>query len=139
MEFPPGTDIVRRLNENILPTTQVDKAAMKHDITYYNVRDGLRSRTLTVPEAKKKIRESDNILIKEAKKNVISPLNPANSSHAVGAIVGMKAKTLAEDSGLIDELKFVGTGKMKKIKGMPADPLRKLRKAMLKGVVIDQN
>jgi len=117
------------LKERVLPTTKTDRAAEKHDITYFNVRSGLREATLSIPDAKKKIREADNRLISEAKHNLTNITNPANVAHAAGAISGMKAKELAEDVGIIDKLKFVGKGKK--------DPLKQLRKKMVKNQSFD--
>ena len=120
----PGTDVERRLKERVLPTTKVDRAAMNHDVSYFNIRSGLRDATLSVPEAKKKVREADNRLISEAKRNLITT-NPANMGHAVAALAGIKTKEIAEDVGIIDKLQFVGKGKKKK------DPLKQLRKEMI--------
>ena len=120
----PLSDVERRLEEKILPTTKVDRQTMIHDIQYHNIRSGLRRKTLSVPDAKKKIREADNELIQVAKKNLTNFTNPLNQSHAFGSLIGMKAKNLAEDMHILDELSYVGKGKK--------DPLRRLRKEMLR-------
>ena len=118
----PGTDIMRRVKEGIKPTTNTDAAARQHDWAYYTIRSGLRKRTITIPTAKARTREADNRLIDVAKRN-LNPLHPVEAGHAAAAIAGIKSKTLAEDAGLIDELKFVGKG--------TKDPLKKLRKQLV--------
>jgi len=119
----PGTDIQRRLREKIKPTSKTDRAAMRHDIDYYNVRAGLRNYLIGRPKAKTMIRNSDNRLIAEAKKNLSRSFNPVEKMHAAAALAGITAKNKAEDMGIIDELKFVGKGKK--------DPLRKLKREFL--------
>ena len=131
----PMTDVIRRLNEGVLPTTRVDRGAMNHDVAYYNIRTGLRNGTITIPKAEERVRQADNVLIAEAQKTVLAPLNATNSSHGIGAMTGMKLKKVAEDVGLLDPLKFIGKGKLRKIKGVGKDPLSKLRKSMAKGMI----
>jgi len=119
----PQSDVVRRLDEGVKPTTKVDRGAMRHDIDYYNIRSGLRKKAIAIPRAKQLARQSDNRLINTAKSNLIS-FNPVNSAHAAATLAGMKTKTIAEDIGKLDRLKFVGAGRVK-------DPLRKMRAAMI--------
>jgi len=125
----PKTDIVKRLRERVKPTTRTDRGAMKHDVSYYNIRNRIRSGVYTHKDARSKIRESDNLLLQEARKNISNITNPLNAFHGVSTSAGMKAKELAEDNGIIDKLKFVGEGKRKK-KKRKIDPVAKLSRKM---------
>lgn len=120
----PNTDIVRRVQEKVIPTTATDMAARKHDLTYHAIREKLRDQTIIPSLAKKAVRAADNLLIQSAEKSKKGIFNPVNTAHAAATIVGMKSKTIAEDLNIIDELKYVGKGKR--------DPLYKLRKEMMK-------
>jgi len=118
----PNTDIMRRMKEQIKPTSSVDAAAKRHDLSYFNIRQMLRDKDIIPSLAKEKVRVADNLLIAEAERSKKGLFNPVNTAHAAAAITGMKSKKVAEDIGLLDELKFVGKGKK--------DPLKKLRKSM---------
>jgi len=120
----PGTDVIRRVKEGVKPTTNVDAAAKQHDLDYYNIRTGLRNMTLSLPAAKEKVRESDNRLINEAKRNLITT-NPINLAHAAAASSGIGLKKIAENIGIMDKLHYVGKGSR--------DPLKRMRKQLLKG------
>ena len=118
----PETDIVRRLNEKIIPTTQCDKAAMRHDIDYFNIRSKLRDAQIIPSMAKKAVRASDNLLIQAATKAANDKTNLLNRTHGKLTAPAIKSKKIAENIGVLDPLKFVGKGK---------DPLKKMRKALI--------
>ena len=121
----PGSDVIRRLAENVKPTTRADRAAQRHDIDYYNIRSGLRKTTLTHNQAREQVRQADNLLMKESRKGLTNITNPLNQMHSAAALSGIKAKTIGEDVGVVDPLLFVGKGKCK-------DPLAKMRKQMIR-------
>lgn len=121
----PNTDIERRLDESIYPTTKTDRQAMHHDVDYFNIRSGLRKKIISKPLAAQLANQSDNRLISAARSN-LRTLNPINATHAALTLSGMKTKQIAENIGAIDRLKFVG-------EGIPAkDPCKKMRQMMLK-------
>jgi len=126
----PGTNIVKRVKENVKPMTKVDSAARQHDLDYYQFskkasRIDDKQLAELMPELKKDIRKSDNRLISaatEASKFPSGLKAPLNFAHGVATKIGMKAKTIAEDLGVLDKLKFVDAKK---------DPMKQLRKEMI--------
>lgn len=122
----PNTDVMRRLKEGVKPTTDADAAAQRHDIAYYTIRQGLRNQTLALPVAKEKTREADNRLLTDAKRSMRRNFGrPVEMMHSAAALAGIGAKEALEDAGILDPMKFIGKGKIK-------DPLKKLRKEMIK-------
>ena len=119
----PGTDIMRRIAEGVKPTTKTDRAAQRHDIDYYNIRSGLRKAVITPNQARSKVRQSDNLLMEEARRGITNITNPLNWSHSAATLSGIKSKTIGENLNVIDPLLFVGKG--------VKDPLAKLRRKMI--------
>ena len=118
----PGTDIQRRLREGVRATTATDKAAQKHDIHFFNIRELLQDGDIDDKEAMKLVREADNVLIREAAKNI--SINPLNAAHSAAVTVGIKLKRWAEDKKFIDRLKFLGIQEDK-----TKTPLKHLRRS----------
>lgn len=135
----PGSDVVRRLAENVKPTTRTDRAAQRHDIDYYNIRSGMRKSRISSQQAREKVRQADNLLMAESRRGITNIANPLNMAHSAAALSGIKAKTIGEDINVIDPLLFVGrgslTGPQGDIKGINGkrinDPLAKMRQSMI--------
>ena len=133
----PGTRVRWRLAQGIRPTTNTDAAAKRHDIDYSNIGTKLKRGLITPEQAKQMVRASDNRLISTARANQYS-INPVERMHARAASTGIGLKNVAEDIGLMSELKFVdpehatdeeipeGAGKKKK-KKKKDDRVKKLR------------
>jgi len=140
----PGTRVRWRLAQGIRPTTHTDAAARTHDIEYSNIGTKLKSGQITPAQAKTMIRASDNKLIGVARANAHS-LNPVERMHAKAASTGIGLKNLAEDIGLMSEIKFIdpehaaddeipeGAGKRKKKK--KDDRVKKLRNLFKKAKI----
>lgn len=134
----PSTRVRWRLSQGIRPTTNTDAGAKRHDIDYSNIGTKLKRGLITPEQAKQMIRASDNRLISTARANQHS-LNPVERLHAKAASTGIGLKNIAEDIGLMSELKFVdpehaadeeipeGAGRRLKKKKKKDDRVKKLR------------
>jgi len=140
---PPGTRIKWRLERGFRPTSNTDAAAKTHDIEYWNIASRLKRGLITEAQAKQMVRASDNKLIGTARQYT-SSANPVERLHAKLANTGIGVKNLAEDLGLLSEIKFLapetvddieipeGAGKRKKTKKKKDDRVKKLRKLFKK-------
>lgn len=134
----PGTRLSWRLAQGIRPTTNTDAAARIHDIEYSNIGTKYKKGLINQTQLKRMVRASDNKLIAAAKANS-SSINPIERMHSKLASTGIGVKNIAEDLGLINEIKFIdpehaydelipeGSGKMKKKTKKKTDRVKKLR------------
>jgi len=130
----PRTDIKRRLAEKVKPLTHTDAAARQHDISYFNINQQLKGKSISKAQAWQKVKVADNALMRSAAYNKIA-INPVEHAHANIALAGIAGKRLGQAVGLIPELAFVETsepydgelsgGRKKKKKKDPVGGLRK--------------
>ena len=120
----PGTQVVRRVNSGVKPTTATDSAAKRHDIQYHNIGVKLARKQISRAEAIKQVHKSDNELLRTAFANKLS-INPVNAAHSTAVIAGISGKKILQDIGAMDELKFTNPndgelldgGRLRKKKG----------------------
>jgi hypothetical protein len=137
----PRTDIKRRINEGVKPTTYTDAAARRHDIDYHNINQQLKRGAISRKQAWAKVKASDNALMRSAMYNKMS-INPLEHAHSNIALIGIAGKRVAQAAGLMPELTFVegdgqpepeltGSGRTRK-KKKKRDPVGGLRKRFKK-------
>jgi hypothetical protein len=112
----PRTDVKRRINEGVKPTTHTDAGAKLHDIAYYNIRSQMNRGLINRKQAYDLVKKADTRLIKSALVNKIS-INPIENMHANGAIMGMAGKKLLQGTNLLDELKYVSGDQTDELQG----------------------
>lgn len=139
----PRTRIQWRLAQGIKPTTHTDAAARVHDVEYSNIATRLKKGQISQSTAKQLVRASDNKLIAAARANSGS-WNPVERMHSKLARTGIGLKNIAEDLGVMSEIKFLdpdnafdeeipeGAGVKKRVKrpkkAKKDDRVKKLRK-----------
>jgi len=97
----PGTNVIARVERNDPPRTLSDKVAQRHDIDY-TLAAGMKSKDQQL----KAVREADNRMI-----NSLSRLESQKLDDRKNIMLGkqiIKAKTFAEDLGVLDKSKFAG-------------------------------
>lgn len=134
----PGTQIGRRINENIQPTTATDSACQLHDIQYFNIGDAIKNKEITEEEARDLVRQADNQLLQAADKAEFLK-NPLNKLHSYLVKLGIKGKKWAEDKGFLNRLQYTGgtvefngSGISKHIKELTDDELKFRIESILK-------
>jgi len=102
----PGTDVNRRIAMGIKPTNAVDAGAMRHDLAYNAIYDGVKNGTIARAKIPELVRKADMDLL-----NTVSNLRgrdrPADGSANV-VRAAMLAKMAGEKAGVISPNKFVG-------------------------------
>jgi hypothetical protein len=97
----PGTQVVKRVARNDPPRTLADKVAQRHDIDFQ-----LATAMSSKDKQLKAVREADNRMI-----NSLNRLEQGNLDAKKNIMLGkqiIKAKTIAEDLGILDKSKFAG-------------------------------
>ena len=97
----PGTNVIERLRRNDPGRTPADMVAKRHDIDYM-----LAQGERTTAGQFKQIREADNRMINSLKKIQASKGDAGRNIQAGMRLI--QAKTVGEDSGLLDKQKFSG-------------------------------
>lgn len=100
----PGTQIYRRLGENVQPTTVSDAGARIHDSEYYSIGRQLALGRITKAQAEMLARKSDLKLIAATKK---APSGPVETPMALAVRTGIQAKNRLEDAGLMSRSKYI--------------------------------
>tara|TARA_R100000951_G_scaffold51727_2_gene43596 strand:+ start:378 stop:953 length:576 start_codon:yes stop_codon:yes gene_type:complete len=95
----PGTNLIRRLQNEDKPLTYADRTAKLHDIMY------------SISDNANMIRHADNIMLKNLDK--IEKKNLDNKFNINLGRIGIKAKTLGEDVGILKKGSFGGLDKEK--------------------------
>jgi hypothetical protein len=102
----PGTDVNRRIAAGVKPTNAVDAGAMRHDLAYQDIYNGVKNGSIPRAKIPELVRKADMDLL-----NTVTRLRgkdrPADgSANLVRA--AMLAKMAGEKSGVISPNKFVG-------------------------------
>ena len=97
----PGTQVVKRVERNDPPRTLSDKIAQRHDIDY-TLASGMKSKDKQL----KAVREADDRMINSLKRLESQKLDDRKNILLGKQII--KAKTIAEDLGVLDKSKFAG-------------------------------
>lgn len=116
----PATDFEARVRAGVQPMNPVDAGSFEHDAVYNAVTKGLKSGAMDRQMAKKLVRDSDKELVRRVK-----TMSRPDAKIVQAAIQG---KMVAEDTGALDPLKFVGSGK----EPVPPNPIKALRKRAIK-------
>lgn len=84
------------------PVHRADAAALEHDLTYEDIAKKTKAKHITIPEATRLTRESDNKFLDVMKQEF------TNSPWAAGlGYIGIKGKNLLEDAGILNPSLFV--------------------------------
>ena len=84
------------------PVDRADAAALEHDLTYVDIARRTKDRHITVPEANRLTRESDNKFLDSMKQEWTT--SPYKSTLGY---LGVKGKTILEDMGILNPNTFV--------------------------------
>lgn len=104
----PGTRIKTRLKYDVKPMNAVDKITRLHDIDYMVISDALKSGNLSKHDAIKLVRKADKDCVRRIQH--ISKRELPRDDSAYWVSTAMSSKMLAEDSGVLDPLKFIISG-----------------------------
>jgi hypothetical protein len=122
----PGSS-ADRVKNKVLPVNEIDAGARRHDMDYGLIKEAFKRDQIDRPTANKFVRQSDDQLqaaLRESKTNGLY-----NNIIKKGADWAISGKKTLEDLGLLDEMRFVGSGVVEQPKEeKKKSPLHNLKK-----------